>query len=635
MKFRTTLIAALVLALLGAYAYFFEYKKAEEKKKEEEKAKIALQVDWEKLEGLTIKNANGTFELEVVPEEKEEEGKKEKETESHERKWRIVSPLKTDADNPAINSMVTTLKNLKVEKVVSESPEDLAPFGLDKPAIEIGLKVSGEAEAPPVLLVGGKSPVGYNSYAMRKGENKVLLLSTHLKTQFEKDLYGFREKRLFGFKQNEIERVRVLHEGKPLFELAREEETWRLVHPFQARASESDVNKILNKLTGLRAESFDDEAPKDLAAYGLDKPTWKVELVLKPEHTRAVLLLGKAHDTDGTQYVYAKREVQPTVVSLKADLVDTFDKKPEDLREKRVFPVKTWKVRKAELAREGQEIVLVKHDGSKWRITAPIDARADSDKVSAFLAALSRLEAQRFLDKPSDQGALADYGLSEPIARVTLYEQPPVPLGKGEDEKEQKFNKIGTFLLGRVGKGDHQRYYATLEGDNTIYAVKADFFEKDFPASVETLRSKRVLDFYRYEVMEVEIQTPKELFLFDRKDGPWTLKTPTTRELKEEDVNALLIALTDLDVDHFAEKAPEDLKPFGLDAPDLSIRLVKEDGKDLGTIFFSAKGPEDQADLVYVKADNDPWIGLLKKEDKKRILEKLAPLTKAPSTEEG
>ena len=45
MKFRTTLIAALILGLFGAYVYFFEYKKQEAKKEKEEKEKTVFDLD--------------------------------------------------------------------------------------------------------------------------------------------------------------------------------------------------------------------------------------------------------------------------------------------------------------------------------------------------------------------------------------------------------------------------------------------------------------------------------------------------------------------------------------------------------------------------------------------------------------
>ena len=102
MKYRTTLTAALLLAVFGAYMYFFEYKKAEEEKKHEEEEKKVLTIDWEKLEGLELTNSHGTFLVKKVVEEVEEgESASAKVNE-----WRIEEPLKADAENSTINGLV-------------------------------------------------------------------------------------------------------------------------------------------------------------------------------------------------------------------------------------------------------------------------------------------------------------------------------------------------------------------------------------------------------------------------------------------------------------------------------------------------------------------------------------------------
>ena len=115
MKFRTTLIAALLLALFGAYVYFFEFKKAEEEKKQEEEEKKVFSIDWEKLEGLEITNAHGTF----LVEKREAEAEEGSPADAQQTEWRMTEPLKADADDSAINGMVNNLKGVKLEQVVA------------------------------------------------------------------------------------------------------------------------------------------------------------------------------------------------------------------------------------------------------------------------------------------------------------------------------------------------------------------------------------------------------------------------------------------------------------------------------------------------------------------------------------
>lgn len=633
MRFRTTLIAALLLALFGAYVYFFEVKKAEEEKKQEEEEKKVFSVDWDHVKGLRVTNAHGTFliEKEVEAGEEGKEGETGEEAETGEAAtekavaWRILEPLKTDADDGAINGLINNLKSARVEKVVTESAANLEPFGLAKPEIEVAV-LTGEGEpAPAPLLVGNKSPVGQNSYAMIKGKGEVLLLSTHLVPQFDKSLYDLRRKKLFAFKRDDVVGLRILRNGEPEVEMAREGEAWKIVRPILARASQTEVDKILNKLTTLRAESFDDEEPKGLADYGLEEPVWEVEAILEPDRTKATLLLGSLHEKEGKGYIYAKRAETPVVVSLTSDLVSTLDKEPGELREKKVIPFKTWEIQKAELDWKGEKAVLEKKEGSKWWITAPLEARADASRVNAFLGALSRLEGEEFLEKPADEEGLAKVGLADPLARVALYKEKSKVGGvQGESEGEETgFSLVGVLLLGK-GKDDGQGYYATVEGDETLYRVKGSFYEDEFPESVDTLRSKKVLDFSRYLVFGIDYEGSEGPVVLERSELDWKVEKPDSGPAEKKDVEALLTQLIDLEVVRFLKEVPDDLAALGLDPAAGELVLTAESGEELGALLFSDRGPEGEEGLLYVKARGEPWVGLLEASKKKAVLDALA-----------
>jgi len=619
MKFRTTLIAALLLAVFGAYVYFFEYKKAEEEKKQEEEEKKVFSIDWEKLHGLEITNAHGTFIVEKVAQEAEEGGASSTKADE----WRIVEPLKADAEKAAINGLVSNLKGAKVEQVVKESARDLEPFGLKEPEIRVAVLMAEGEPSPAPLLLGGKSPIGHNSYAMVEGEDKVLLLSTHLVPQFDKDLYELRHKKLFAFKKDDVERLRILRVDEPEVEIVREGDKWELVSPLRARAAETEVDKVLNKLTTLKAESFNDEDPEDLAAYGLDKPVWKVEVVLKPDQTKATLLIGSIYQEQGKGYLYAKRGERPVVVSLGMDIIGTFSTEPEGFREKKVIPFKTWDIKKVELAWEGQDVTLVKREGSKWWIEAPIEARADGTKMSALLSALSRLEGEEFLDRPQNDEGLAEYGLADPLAKVALYKEKPAAAQEEGEGEEAGYSLFGVFLLGK-GRGDEAGYYATVEGEETLHRVKGSFYEDDFPATVDTLRSKKVLDVSRFLVSGIEYRGPEGPVVLEREEGVWKLEEPSPGAADEKDVNGLLTEAMGLEVDRFVEEVPQDLAPWGLDPAGSEIVLTKEGGEELGGVLFSDEGPEGEEGLVYVRSKGEFWVGLMQETKKKALLDKLA-----------
>ena len=616
MKFRTTLIAALLLALFGAYVYFFEYKKAEEEKKQEEAEKQVFSIDWEKLEGIKLTNAHGTFRVE----KREAEAEEGSPSGAQQSEWRITEPLQADADDTAVNGMVSNLKGVKLEQVVTESPESLEYYGLKEPELRIALQVAEGVEAPRPLLVGAKSPIGSNSYAMWEGGDSVLLLSTYLNPQFDKGLHDLRHKKLFAFKREDVERLRILRSGDPEMELAKEGDRWEILLPFRARASETEVDQILNKLTTLKAEAFVDEAPKDLADFGLEQPVWKIEVVLKPDQTKATLLIGSLHQEQGKGYLYAKREERPGVVSLGMDLIGTFAKEPEEFREKKVMPFKTWEVSKAELDGRGLDVTLEKRDGQKWWIEAPIVARGDGTRMSALLGAMSRLEGLEFLEKPDGEEGLAEYGLADPLARVALYKEKPAT---GEEGEEADYPLLGVLLLGKKVHEGEDVYYATLDGEDTVYRVSGEFYEETFPEAVDALRSKRVIDISQYMVTEIVARGPEGPFELKRKEGLWKLKKPRSVDVEEKAVAALLTEALGLEVDRFMEQVPEALSAWGLEPAESEISFRNDDGEELGAVLLSGRGPEGDEGLVYVKLKEEPWVGLIQADKKKALMDKL------------
>lgn len=603
MKFRTTLIFALVLAVLGAYVYFYEYKKPQEKTKKEEEEKKVLKVNWDKLKGLTITNANGSFVIEKV---------KVKKGDAEVDRWRISSPVQADAENATMESLVTTLKNLKVERVIAEEPNELGPFGLSAPRIKIRVELT-EGEQPPALLVGNKSPVGYNCYAMVEGEKKILLAGTDLGAQFDKKLHDLREKKLFEFGRDDIEKIAIVKKGERLFELEKKGERWDLVYPLAARAAETEVNKIVNKLTGLRAETFEDETGAQNPRYGLGRPEWRIDVTLAPDHALASLSIGKAFKKDSTGYVYAAKAGTPTVVSLKEDLVSSIDRKAMELREKKVLPFKSWEIRKIEIALGDEKATLVKDEQSKWKCTSPVAAKANASKVTSFLTALSQLEAKEFISPAPPADSRGPYGLDKPLAAITLY------------EKEDK--KVGTVRLGQGAKAE-QAFYADTEGGDVVCEIQPDFIKKDLPKNVGEFRERRFLDFYRYQVARIDVADGDSKVVIEKKGGAWKLLKPHSTALEDKDVDGFLSLLSDLETERFVAEEAHDLARYGLDKPAISVKLANEKGDLLATLAVSSKGPEEVPNTFYAKEAKDLWVGLVKADSKKKIQETLASLAK-------
>jgi hypothetical protein len=621
MKFRTTLIAAILLLLSGLYVYVFEFRWPQEKAEREEQAKKIFPVEWEDLRGIRITGSQGT----VVLEKKEGSDAAGAEPSAGSGGWRLVEPVRADADDTAVGGLVSALRDVQQEQVIVEGSADLAPFGLQEPEIRIELFLREGKEAPPVLLLGGKSPVGQNSYAMQSGKDAVLLLNTFLNQQVDKSLYDLREKKLFRVKKDDIEKVEIFQEGRPFMEMVREGDDWNLVGPIRAPIARAAADKILDKIAGLRAQSFVSETGEGLAMFGLAHPRREVVVTLAPDHARASLRIGNSRSESGKTLMYAKRGETPEVVSLNDDLLETIDIRPEDLREKKVFPFQSWKVDQANLTWNGQDVTLERRGTGKWWMTRPVDTQASSSAVTSFLSDLSQLEGTAFFEKPQDAEGMKKYGLENPLARVTLFEEKMTP-GQA-DETGATPSPIGTLLLGKAD-GAQGRTFACLEGGKTVAEVGEDFYRNGFPRDVDSLREKRLLDFYRYQAGSLEFRGPEGEVTLEKRDNAWKLLKPSSGSVDEKTMNELLGFLSDLKLDRFVETAvtppPETGEdPYGLESAGARLCLKGDDGEEIGTVLFSTRGPRDEPEFRYVQKKGEKEVGLIGADREERLFDKM------------
>jgi len=590
MKFRYTLIFAVILALLGAYVYLIEIRRAEQKEKAEEEARRVVAVDWDAVETIRLENEHGSITLrrdvesgEMGEEGEEGEGKEEKET------WRLVAPIETEADQATVKSLVNALKDLKNEQEIEEEPEDPGRFGLAEPQIEVTVKPAEGKGEEIVLHVGEKSPVGSNSYLMVGGEDRILLGSADLEYTLNKELFDLREKRVVAFQRTELKCLKITSE-KGTLALEKEDTSWKLTQPMQARATESEVNTMITALTSLRVEEFREEESTDLASYGLAHPRLTAELTLGDDKAVKRVLLGnpvEGHD----EQIFAKRAEKPQVYVVRDKVFTDLSKDVEKLRDRKVLDFKRYQVKGIAIERPEEEtIALNKGEAGKWRIASPIEARADGGKVSELLTTVGDLEAKDFL--AGGEGMEDDRGFTTPHAAITLT----------KDEGEV----VARLILGKE-KRREKAVFARSDLDGTDYLVSAEL--ADFlPEEAKALRNMKVLDFARYRVNVIDIARGEENIVLEKNEhGAWEMKEPEEQEAVRGKVDDLLSELNKIEAKGFI-KADETSYPlYGLVKPNVMVTLLTGDHEEeLARLLVGGKVTD--SDDIYVKWTEEPWV---------------------------
>ncbi|HID95370.1 MAG TPA: DUF4340 domain-containing protein [Candidatus Latescibacteria bacterium] len=434
MRFKGTLVLAVIFAALGTYVYLYEVKGGAKRERAKELAKKVFPFEEDEVKGLSLRYSGRT-----VVCSKEQEGE-----------WKITSPVETDGDKTAIERIVTDLRNLKFDRVVVDSAAQLSEFGLSDPEVEVSLEL--EEGATDTLLLGDKSPTGSYVFAKRSSQPEVFTLSAWTLDSMRKTLYDLRDKRVLAFEKDEVKKLELSQKGKKIV-CTKSDSKWQMEVPIRVKADKGEVEGMLNKLNNSRVKEFVSEEPKDLSKYGLDKPRLEVTLWIGEHMAKKLLKIG---NMDRDRY-YAKDESRNPVFLVESDLVKELGKEVFDLRDKTVAEFEKDDVNRVELVYADSSIVCVKDTVGNWMIVKPVERKAKRWKVNSILSDIKYLKAKEFVAERAPK--LSRYGLDNPQIEARLW----------------KDEKLLVSLL--IGKKKDNSVYAKTGQKETVYLVSSNIVD--------------------------------------------------------------------------------------------------------------------------------------------------------------
>jgi hypothetical protein len=194
--------------------------------------------------------------------------------------WELREPIAARADFTSVDSLVSRLNTLQMKSEVTASPENLAEYGLDKPAATVNIG-SGSSQATLLL---GREATGVEGaiYAKDQSRPAVITVEKSLLDDVTKDPGEFRLKDLFDARTFNSTRIEVVRGGETFaFEKTKvknkegqEEEKWQRVAPAAGETDSTKVESLLSAATQARATGFVDSTAKT----GLDSPLLTVTI---------------------------------------------------------------------------------------------------------------------------------------------------------------------------------------------------------------------------------------------------------------------------------------------------------------------------------------------------------------------
>jgi hypothetical protein len=235
--------------------------------------------------------------------------------------WAFKEPLVTKAGRWAVDGLLGSVENLRMDSVAAEDAKDLKPFGLDKPSRTVTL---GLADGSTRVLEIGAATADKKYQVRQSGSAMVAVVPAALVDELAKGMANLRAKRLLDVATYDVESFDATAEGakktyakttvkdKDGVETAK----WKRTAPDAKDLETSKVEDALFKVSGVEATELID-APKADAEYGLDAPAFQLALRMGSGKGASQLTIGKKGGA-----AYARRSGDAAVLKLDAAKAD-------------------------------------------------------------------------------------------------------------------------------------------------------------------------------------------------------------------------------------------------------------------------------------------------------------------------
>ncbi len=387
-------------------------------------------------------------------------------------KWQILKPIQTDADQTPCDNLARAIAECEIKKTLQENPTDLAPFGLDKPAVIVTVTTK-KGVTLPSIAVGKTTPVGFSAYLRSSDKPAVLLASSAFPPGMQKKLKDLRNHELMSFKVDDVQKLTLEHDNGSVIEVDRDGEKWNIVQPAKYPADPTEVRQLLSTLNNSRIGDFITDAPLSVRQYGLSQPHLTVTVYTGKENARQSLLFGFKQPEQGKDGIYVRRGESAPVYTVPPYVMSDIDKSVIDLRDKQVLGVTPANVQRVAISEGAAQFALERNGAGKWQIVdSGKTANAEVPVVERFLSSIQFLKGATIAADPI--GDPAKFKLDKPAVEISLTGL------NGKDLATLKLSKVEQEAFEGDKPVSSGRFvcYATASTDTPVFTIDDFSFDQ-------------------------------------------------------------------------------------------------------------------------------------------------------------
>jgi hypothetical protein len=365
------------------------------------------------------------------------------EIDSKDGTWTMQKPIVARASASDVQGLLAKFLALRVTDFITDSPANLAQYGLTSPTATLSITVAPDEET--VLQIGLPVPGKADQvYAQRLKSNSIFTLEKTAVDELLSALPNVRDRHVMPFAPGQATAI-SFQVGTKKANLRREDGLWKTVGDSAGPADVGKVSNLLSRLSELETTPVLKDSAPDLKPFGLDKPTGKITVNspdIKPDKT-ITLSIGKAE----THLLYVRNSIEPFIYTVPDN---TFAILGDNLsyRDTRAINLILSKVRTMTITPRGKtSLVLTRTLGGTWLAQNAKDRMVNSAQAETQASLVCQLQARTWLGAPQPS-----YGLNDPVLKISLQTDVTTTL------------KIGAPLP----DGDHA---AQVEGSPTAFAI--------------------------------------------------------------------------------------------------------------------------------------------------------------------
>ncbi len=553
MKAKTTFILLAVTVLLFGYMFFYDKKQPSSEEAKRQAQNVAnLKID--QIDGMIIQNGDDKIELR-----------------RHDKKWRLESPIKDQADASLLDGILSEVEGWQKDATITNREIDadknrLNEYGLNKPKLRLKLLGSG---APPEIWFGKDAALEGKMYVRFENSKETYVVAQSVEKAIEKKPDDFRDKKLTDLTTAQVSRL-ILKSAAGEMELARKNEHWELVRPIRARGDDQKIGDLIAQITTARIQQFVADDRGDLHPYGLTEPRGSLTLFGDSDKSAGprdspqggpgqMLQIGGTPDKEKDQ-VYVRFATRGFVYTLPAKFGELLNVKPNDLRDRHLVRIDSNNLDRLTIETSGQGKIVLARKDQNWTLLNRHNAPANAAEVSRLLETLGAAQVSKFVEDVASN--LPKYGLDKPSLQVVFSSF------ASENTAESKAGDL-PFANIAFGKTEGDTVYARVGDEPFILSVKKSLLDNIFTDPLQW-QDLAIFDFKPGQIHRLGVKADKEQTLVHGPQDQWK-EVNGGGSLNQVNVQSLLNTLAQL---HAVRWAGATIPAHGFDKPQMVVTFT-------------------------------------------------------------